>query len=153
MLSASQISSFHKDGYLVVEDFLNNNQRELLMNRAKGLIEDFDPSRSQSIFTTNEQERTSDEYFLKSGNQIRFFFEEKAIDSSGNFTVPKQQSINKKPIKLSKILICSRLGTSQEKIYYNTLKNLKNLTIKEPFCIIIPSKLHFTEEDFLKNFN
>jgi diphthine synthase len=64
-----------------------------------------------------------------------------------------QQSINKKPIKLSKILICSRLGTSQEKIYYNTLKNLKNLTIKEPFCIIIPSKLHFTEEDFLKNFN
>ena len=95
MLSASQISSFHKDGYVVVEDFLINNQRELLMNRAKDLIEDFDPSRSQSIFTTNEQERTSDEYFLKSGNQIRFFFEEKAIDSSGNFTVPKQQSINK----------------------------------------------------------
>ena len=49
------------------------------------MIDDFDPDSSSSIFTTNEQERASDDYFLKSGDQIRFFFEEKAIDSNGNF--------------------------------------------------------------------
>ena len=95
MLTSTQISSYNKNGYLVVKDFLSDTQRKLLMERAEALIDDFDPSSSHSIFTTNEQERSSDDYFLSSGDQIRFFFEEKAIDSNGNFTVPKQKSINK----------------------------------------------------------
>jgi phytanoyl-CoA hydroxylase len=95
MLTSTQISSYNKNGYLVVKDFLSDAQRKLLMERAEALIDDFDPSSSHSIFTTNEQERSSDDYFLSSGDQIRFFFEEKAIDSNGNFTVPKQKSINK----------------------------------------------------------
>ena len=95
MLSNNQISKFNRDGYLVVENFIDKAQRSQLINRAKEMIEEFDPASSNSIFTTNEQERASDDYFLKSGDQIRFFFEEKAIDGNGNFTVPKQQSINK----------------------------------------------------------
>ena len=95
MLSYSQISQFNRDGYLVVENFIDEAQRSQLINRAKEMIEEFDPASSNSIFTTNEQERASDDYFLKSGDQIRFFFEEIAIDVNGNFTVPKQQSINK----------------------------------------------------------
>ena len=95
MLSNSQISQFNRDGYLVVENFISEVQRSQLINRAKEMIDEFDPASSHSIFTTNEQERSSDDYFLKSGDQIRFFFEEKAIDVNGNFTVPKQQSINK----------------------------------------------------------
>ena len=95
MLSSAQISSFNQDGYLVVKDFISEVQRKQLMDRAEELIDDFNPSSTHSIFTTNEQERSSDDYFLSSGDQIRFFFEEKAIDSIGNFTVPKQKSINK----------------------------------------------------------
>ena len=61
MLSSTQIASFNRDGYLAVKNFLSSSQRKLLMNRAEELIDDFDPSTSQSIFTTDEQERTSDE--------------------------------------------------------------------------------------------
>ena len=95
MLSQTQISSFNKDGYLVVEDFLDKEQRELIINRAQDMIEDFDPASSSSIFTTNEQERASDEYFLKSGDQIRFFFEEKAIERIGNMSGATRRSMYK----------------------------------------------------------
>ncbi|MBT3437222.1 MAG: phytanoyl-CoA dioxygenase family protein [Oceanospirillaceae bacterium] len=95
MLTPNQLDHFNQQGYLVIQDFIKPQQRHALMARAQQLIEDFEPPIKRSVFTTDEQERTSDDYFLSSGNQTRFFFEEKAIDSDGNFTVAKQQSINK----------------------------------------------------------
>ena len=95
MLSSLQLQEYDQQGYLVINDFISPVQRQVLMQRAADLIEAFEPPTKRSIFTTDEQERSSDDYFLESGSAIRFFFEEKAIDSEGNFTVPKQQSINK----------------------------------------------------------
>ncbi|MDC9720850.1 MAG: phytanoyl-CoA dioxygenase family protein [Gammaproteobacteria bacterium] len=95
MLSPAQLTQFNQQGYLVIKDFISPTQRQTLIQRAAQLIEAFEPPEKRSIFTTDEQQRSSDDYFLTSGNAIRFFFEEKAIDNNGNFTVPKQQSINK----------------------------------------------------------
>ena len=54
-------------------------------------------------------------------------------------------------IKLDKIIICQALGTKDSKIIYGKINKLKKIKIKKPFCIIIPSKLHFMEQDVLNN--
>ena len=55
-------------------------------------------------------------------------------------------------IKLSEIIVCSKLGTQNSKICYDKIENLKDKSIKKPFCIIIPSELHFVEKEFLEKF-
>ncbi|MBU1252150.1 MAG: diphthine synthase [Nanoarchaeota archaeon] len=57
----------------------------------------------------------------------------------------------KNNISLNKIIVCSRLGTSDSKIFYDAPKNLNDEKVKAPFCIIIPSELHFVEKEFLES--
>ena len=52
-----------------------------------------------------------------------------------------------------KIVVCSKLGTKEKKIFYGNLNELKNKEIKAPFCFIIPAKLHFIEEEVLMTFS
>jgi len=53
-----------------------------------------------------------------------------------------------------KIVVCSGLGTKNSKIFYGTIPELKekDKEIKSPYCLIIPGKLHFFEEEILKGF-
>ena len=75
MLTNKQIQTFNQNGFVVIKNFINSRQRKLLMRRAELLIDEFQPPSKHSVFSTDEQERTSDDYFLNSGDQIRFFFE------------------------------------------------------------------------------
>jgi len=54
-------------------------------------------------------------------------------------------------IKIDKIVVCSKMGFSG-KIYYGSLKKLRNKKVPAPFCFIIPGKMHFIEEESLKRF-
>lgn len=55
-------------------------------------------------------------------------------------------------VKLNKIVVCSRLGTGGSRIYYGLMDSLRSLEIRAPFCIIIPSELHFMEKEVLEGF-
>jgi diphthine synthase len=49
-----------------------------------------------------------------------------------------------------KIIICERLGTKEQNFTIGKIPVLMKLKFKLPACIIIPAKLHFVEEDFIK---
>ena len=95
LLSQVEIELFEQNGYLVLEDFVSKDECEALSHRATEIVDAFDPSESVSIFTTNEQTRHSDSYFLESGDKIRCFFEEEAFAENGELRQAKSKSINK----------------------------------------------------------
>ena len=58
----------------------------------------------------------------------------------------------KQNVKIGKIVLCQALGTKRHKIWYDKPENLKEIEIAKPYCIIIPSKLHFMEKEILEGF-
>ncbi|MES2072967.1 MAG: phytanoyl-CoA dioxygenase family protein [Pseudomonadota bacterium] len=95
MLTMTQKEQYATNGYLVLPGFKTAQQIAALRERAVQIVEQFDPSESVSIFTTQEQEKSTDDYFLGSADKIRCFFEEEAFGPDGQLRQDKALSINK----------------------------------------------------------
>jgi phytanoyl-CoA hydroxylase len=94
-LPAEELDRYRTDGYLVLEDFVSYEECDRLRSRAAALVEAFKPEAVASIFSTREQNRLTDAYFLDSSDKIRFFFEEDAFLPDGTLKQTKAHSINK----------------------------------------------------------
>ena len=95
MLTDDQIHAYHRDGFLVIEDFAPHDRCAELRERAVAIVEAWEPSGERTIFTTEQQDRVSNREFLSSGSTTWCFFEEEAFDASGRLRQAKQLSINK----------------------------------------------------------
>jgi phytanoyl-CoA hydroxylase len=96
MLNDEQKRAYQEQGFLVLPGFKSTEAIAGLRARAERIVEDFDPADGQPpVFTTQEQDRKVDDYFLDSACELRCFFEEEAFDAQGALRVPKKLAINK----------------------------------------------------------
>jgi phytanoyl-CoA hydroxylase len=95
MLNPDQKRRYREDGYLVLPGFKPAAEVAALRARALEIVEAFDPADGGGVFSTRDQARTSDDWFLGSADAVRCFFEEEAFDTRGRLRQPKALSINK----------------------------------------------------------
>ena len=94
-LSAEMVDAYTETGVLVLRDFVTRDACAALQQRALQLVDDFDPLAVSSIFSTTSDEHQADDYFIESGDKIRFFLEDGAFDEAGELRQAKADSLNK----------------------------------------------------------
>ncbi|KAG8914736.1 hypothetical protein FRC00_011224 [Tulasnella sp. 408] len=98
-LTQDQIDQFHRDGYLLIPNFLSRDDIQEMMTRSKQLLEDFTlEGHPMTKFTTGDStqdKHVGDDYFLNSGDKIRYFLEEDAVGPDGKLNRPKELAVNK----------------------------------------------------------
>ncbi|KIM78883.1 hypothetical protein PILCRDRAFT_74885 [Piloderma croceum F 1598] len=82
--------------YLQIPAFLTPDETNGLLTRSKQLLEDLNlDEHPLTKFTTGDKNHVGDDYFLGSGDKVRYFLEEDAVDANGNLTREKHKSVNK----------------------------------------------------------
>ncbi|KFY13405.1 hypothetical protein V492_03289, partial [Pseudogymnoascus sp. VKM F-4246] len=79
-LTPTQVETFNRDGYLIIPAALNPQTVTTLLAETHSLLENFSiEDHPMTRFSTGEGEgveHVGDDYFLESGDKVRFFFEE-----------------------------------------------------------------------------
>ena len=94
-LSDDMLADLDRAGVLILTDFYSRERCDALKARALELVDAFDPATVRSVFSTTTQTQLDDDYFIGSGDKIRFFLEDDAFDAAGRLRQTKSDSLNK----------------------------------------------------------
>jgi phytanoyl-CoA hydroxylase len=96
VLTTEQLAAWDRDGYLVLPGAVDSTDCDRLRTHVVGRLAEADPSanRELTVFDTTAQGHAQDEYFLTSGDVVRWFLEEGAV-VDGNLTRPLELAVNK----------------------------------------------------------
>ncbi|XP_034403529.1 LOW QUALITY PROTEIN: phytanoyl-CoA dioxygenase domain-containing protein 1 [Cyclopterus lumpus] len=94
------VQKYMEDGYVVLDGLLTSWECDELRQRMAEIVDRMDvPEHCRTSFSTNHDEQLKTQgnadYFITSGDKIRFFFEKGVFDDKGGFIVPKHRSLNK----------------------------------------------------------
>ncbi|XP_067279960.1 phytanoyl-CoA dioxygenase domain-containing protein 1-like [Pseudorasbora parva] len=100
ILTDQDVQKYRDEGYLVLDGLLSPEECDTLRERISEIIERMDvPEHCRVQFSTDHDEQLKTQgkadYFLTSGDKIRFFFEKGVFDDKGEFLVPRELSLNK----------------------------------------------------------
>lgn len=93
LFDSKKVQFFKENGYAVIDKAFSSDFIDELKAEIASVVNKVDPDEMKSFFDTGSG--NSDDYFLQSGDKIRFFLEKNAYDSKGNLIHPLKESINK----------------------------------------------------------
>lgn len=97
MLGSEQLNHWERGGYLLLPHFVPRERCRELKAHVGGLLDHVDPTLdgATTVFSTTDQSHAQDDWFLASGDKIRWFLEDGVIDAEGVLTRPLKQAANK----------------------------------------------------------
>jgi phytanoyl-CoA hydroxylase len=97
-LTAEQLSFWDANGYLLIPNALSPTTVASLLGETHTMLTNFPlETHPMTKFSTGQDgnAHVGDDYFLTSGDKVRFFFEEDAFSPTGELLKPKEKAINK----------------------------------------------------------
>ncbi len=88
-------SQYSEQGYAILEGVIPQTALESIRDAAARIVDEFDIDRHRTVFSTLDQDRGRDRYFLDSAQAVHCFLEEDALDDRGKLIRPKALAINK----------------------------------------------------------
>ncbi len=88
-------ATFAETGYAQFPGAVDGNAIDAIRGDIRALVDRFDPSSVTTVFRTDDQSHARDDYFLTSGDTVRYFYEDGVLDDEGRLLVDKHEALNK----------------------------------------------------------